>query len=183
MNRWFLLIGAPVCLLAALTVSVPEAQVAAAAIIEVETSRGAFAFETFPRDAPVTVGHVVRLVSARFYDGQRIHRAVPGFVVQFGDPRSRDLSLRELWGRGPTASSGTPVGLAEITKKRPHRRGSVGLAHMGIPAQADSQIYITLAPRPDLDGRYTVFGQVVEGTAIPETLAVGDVITRVSVRE
>ena len=85
------------------------AQNQAAPVIVVETSKGAFAFETYPDEAPKTVAHIVDLVKRGFYDGQRVHRAVPGFVVQWGDPQSRDLSKEALWGRGPGAASGTAV--------------------------------------------------------------------------
>ena len=67
------------------------AQAAAGPVIVVETTKGTFAFETYPREAPKTVAHVVALVRRGFYDGQRVHRAIPGFLVQWGDPRSRDI--------------------------------------------------------------------------------------------
>jgi cyclophilin family peptidyl-prolyl cis-trans isomerase len=153
-----------------------------APIVVVETLRGTFAFQTFPNEAPVSVKHVTTLVGRGFYDGQRIHRAVAGFVVQFGDPRTRDLEQRAVWGRGADAGSGTAVGVAEMSSKRIHQTGSVGLAHMGDPLRADSQIYITLTPRRDLDGRYTVVGQVIEGEEVLSRLQVGDEITRVSLR-
>ena len=156
---------------------------AAAPIIVVETSKGTFAFETYPNEAPKTVAHIVDLVRRGFYDGQRIHRAVPGFVVQWGDPRSRDLSQQAEWGRGPDASSGAPVGVAEITKKRTHTAGAVALAHPGLPARGDSQVYVTLADRPDLNGKYTVFGHLVEGEDVPPRLERVDVVTRMYVRE
>jgi cyclophilin family peptidyl-prolyl cis-trans isomerase len=152
-------------------------------IIVVETSKGTFAFETFPDQAPATVAHITALVRARFYDGQRVHRVLPGLVVQFGDPQSRDETLRERWGRGPGAASGKAVGVAEVSPKRLHRRGAVGLAHAGNPADGDSQIYVTLARRTDLDGRYAVFGQVISGEDVPAALQVGDTITRVVIRE
>jgi peptidyl-prolyl cis-trans isomerase B (cyclophilin B) len=151
-------------------------------IVVVETSKGTFALETYPNEAPKTVAHIVGLVQKHFYDGQRVHRALPGFIVQFGDPQTRDLSLRDRWGRGPAASSGSPIGVAEITKKRLNQAGAVGIAHMGNPAKGDSQIYITLAPRPDLDGQYVVFGHVIEGTEVPSLLQVGDEIRRVYIR-
>lgn len=151
-------------------------------VIVVETSRGTFSFETFPGDAPLTVAHVVNLVKAGFYDGQRIHRAIPGFVVQFGDPQTRDVSTRPLWGRGAAAASGKPIGAAEITRRRLHVKGAVAMAHLGNPANADSQIYVTLANRPDLDGQYAVFGQLLDGDGVVESLQAGDLITRVFVR-
>src|SRR5262245_24277812 len=64
----------------------------AAPVIVVETSKGSFAFETYPEDAPKTVKHIVDLVRAGFYDGQRFHRVVPGFVAQWGDPQTRDVT-------------------------------------------------------------------------------------------
>jgi len=153
------------------------------AVIVVETTKGAFAFETYPNEAPKTVAHVVQLVRDSFYDGQRIHRALPGFVVQWGDPRSTDLSKEADWGRGDAASSGHPIGAAEISKKRTHTKGAVAMAHPGNPANADSQIYVTLADRPDLDGRYTVFGHLIAGADVPARLQRGDLILRVYVRE
>src|SRR5918994_2134566 len=92
-------------------------------VIVVETARGSFEFETFPNDAPLTVAHIVALVRDGFYDGQRVHRAVPGFVVQFGDPQTRDVEKRPLWGRGASAASGKAVGVAEITARRVHVKG------------------------------------------------------------
>lgn len=159
------------------------AQSRAAPVIVVETTIGSFAFETFPNEAPRTVAHIVALARKGFYDGQRIHRAIPGFIVQFGDPQTRDASKREIWGRGPAASSGKPIGVPEISKRRLHQTGAVGVAHMGDPAKADSQIYVTLAPRRDLDGQYAVFGRILEGLDVPGRLRVGDEVRRVYVRE
>ena len=152
-------------------------------IIVVETTRGMFAFETYPREAPKTVAHIVALVRRGFYDGQRVHRAIPGFLVQWGDPRSRDVGREEDWGRGPEASSGKPIGAGEVSKKHLNVAGAVGMAHPGIPAAADSQMYVTLARRADLDGYYTVFGRVIAGADVPATLDRGEVITRMYVRE
>jgi cyclophilin family peptidyl-prolyl cis-trans isomerase len=152
-------------------------------VIVVETVKGTFAFETYPNEAPKTVAHIIGLVKRGFYDGQRVHRAVPGFVVQWGDPRSVDPAQEENWGRGPAASSGQPVGVPEITKKRLHTAGAIAVAHPGLPALADSQIYVTLADRPDLNGKYTVIGHVIEGSDVPAQLERGDVIRRMFVRE
>ena len=183
MNRRSALASAAVLVWAPLLAAqVPPRPPKAMPVIVVETSKGTFAFETYPNEAPKTVEHIVGLVQKGFYDGQRVHRALPGFLVQFGDPQTRDSSLRDRWGRGPAASSGTPIGVAEISKKRLHTAGAVGIAHMGNPAKGDSQIYITLAPRRDLDGQYAVFGRVIEGGDVPAGLQVGDEIRRVYVR-
>jgi len=152
-------------------------------VIVVETSKGTFSFETYSNDAPKTVAHIVDLVTHGFYDGQRIHRAIPGFVVQWGDPQSRDASKQADWGKGDAAASGKPIGVAEMPRKRTHTKGAVGMAHVGNPALADSQIYVTLADRPDLNGRYTVFGHLISGADVPERLQVGDVIRKMYVKE
>src|SRR6185436_15594520 len=74
-------------------------------VVVVETSTGAFAFETFPNEAPKTVAHILQLVRNGFYDGQRFHRAIPGFVVQWGDPQTKSLEKSADWGSGDAASS------------------------------------------------------------------------------
>jgi cyclophilin family peptidyl-prolyl cis-trans isomerase len=155
----------------------------AAAVIVVETAKGTFEIETYPDEAPKTVAQVVALVKRGFYDGQRVHRALPGFLVQWGDPRSADAAKEADWGRGAEAGSGKPVGAAEITRKRLNTKGAVGMAHVGNPALADSQIYITLADRPDLNGRYAVFGRVMAGEDVPPQLERGDTIKRMYVKE
>ena len=132
-------------------------------VIVIETAKGTIEFETYPDDAPKTVAHVVNLAKRGFYNGMRFHRVVPGFIVQVGDPQSRDMSRREWWGRGDFAGSGTPVGVAEISKKHLHVRGAVAMAHPGNPAEADAQFYITLTAQPKLDGKYAVFGRVISG--------------------
>ena len=149
-----------------------------APVIAIETSKGTFWFETFPKEAPVSVKHIVALVRDGFYNGQRIHRALAGFLVQFGDPQTRDLNARARWGRGAEAASGTPVGVAEVNERRLHRRGTVGLAHRGNPEAADSQIYITLEDRRELNGHYAVVGQVIRGLEVLDDLQVGDQILR-----
>ena len=155
---------------------------AAGPVIVVETTKGTLEIETYPDDAPKTVAHIVDLVTRGFYDGQRVHRVQPAFVVQWGDPRSRDLSSEAEWGRGDAASSGHPIGVAEMTKKRTHTRGAVAVAHQGNPARADSQLYVTLVDRPELDSRYAVFGHVIAGGDVPARLERGDVIVRMYVR-
>ena len=172
-----------VCALFAAALWKPLSAQRSAPLIVVETSKGTFAFDTYPREAPVSVAHIAKLARDGFYNGQRVHRAVPGFVAQFGDPQTRDLDKRSVWGRGAEASSGSPVGVAEVTLKRKNLALAVGLAHAGEPAQADSQLYIMLEARPELDGQYAVIGQVVEGEDVPARLQVGDEIKRVYVRD
>jgi len=91
--------------------------------------------------------------------------------------------MGEVLPNGAAAASGKPVGVAEITKRRVHIKGAVGMAHPGRPALADSQIYVTLADRPDLNGKYTVFGRIISGADVPEKIQRGDEIKRMYVRE
>ena len=150
-------------------------------IVVVETAKGTFEFETYPEEAPKSVEHVIALIKRNFYNGQRVHRMEPKFVVQWGDSRSRDMTKQEQWGR--SGGGGTrPVGVAEFSKKRTHVRGAVGMAHAGDATQADSQIYITLSPRPALDGKYTVIGKVLSGMEVVDKLQVTDVIKKMTVK-
>jgi len=148
----------------------------------VETTRGTFEIQTAPAEAPATVAHIVDLVKKGFYDGQHVHRALPGFLVQWGDPQSRDTAKEGDWGRGDTASSGTPIGVAEMSPRLRHQAGAVGVAHPGTAAKGDSQIYVTLADRPDLDDRYALFGTVTSGGDVPARLQKGDLIQRMYVK-
>jgi peptidyl-prolyl cis-trans isomerase B (cyclophilin B) len=151
-------------------------------VIVIETAKGTIEFETYPDDAPKTVAHVVSLAKRGFYNGMRFHRVVPGFIVQVGDPQSRDMSKREWWGRGDFAGSGTPVGVAEISKKHLHVRGAVAMAHPGNPAEADAQFYITLTAQPKLDGKYAVFGRVISGLDVVAKIQVADVVKKLYVK-
>jgi cyclophilin family peptidyl-prolyl cis-trans isomerase len=151
-------------------------------IIVVETAaKGTFQFETYPNEAPKSVEHILGLVKRNFYNGMRIHRQIPGFIAQFGDPLSRDLSKQESWGTG---GSFNIVGVGEPNPKRTHVTGAVAMAYPGKdPRQADSQMYIMLAPRHSLDGDYTVIGQVIDGMDVVQKLVKGDIIRRVTVKE
>lgn len=154
-------------------------------VIVFETVKGTFEVEMYPNEAPKSVAHILALVKRNFYNGLRVHRFVPGFVVQFGDPQTRDMTKRALWG---TRGSGRPIGAAEISPKRPHRAGAVALAHAGDPREADSQLYIALSGPEDarirnLDGDYAVIGQVISGMDVVRKLQVTDIIRRATVRE
>ncbi len=151
-------------------------------VIVVETSKGTFEFETYPDDAPKTVANIVALTKKGFYNGQRFHRVVPGFVIQAGNPQTRDMSKRDQWGRGAAAGSGKPVGVAEFSKTHLHTTGAVAMAHAGDAAQADSQFYVTLGPKPALNGKYAVFGHVISGADVPAKIEVSDVIKRMYVK-
>jgi peptidyl-prolyl cis-trans isomerase B (cyclophilin B) len=152
----------------------------AAPIVVLETAKGTLEIETFPADAPKSVDRIVQLIKKNFYNGLRFHRVEPNFIVQVGDPVSRDVSKQSWWGR---QGSGTPLGVSEVSKKRRHVRGSVSMAHPGDPKLADSQFFITLRATPELDGKHTVIGRVVKGMEVVEQLRVRDVLKKASVRE
>lgn len=148
-------------------------------VIVVETTKGTFEFETYPNEAPRTVEHILALVKKNFYNGLRFHRVEPGFVIQVGDPQTRDYTKKNLWG---TSGSGTPVGLSELSRKRLHVQGAVAMAHSGNPAKADAQWYVALNAVPRLDGKYVVFGRVINGLDVTTQIRVGDVIRKMSVK-
>jgi len=151
-------------------------------VVVLDTSKGVIEFETYPNEAPKTVAHILALVKRGFYNGQRVHRVAKNFVIQFGDPQTRDMTKKEMWGKGTAAGSGKPVGVGEPHKNRGHKLGSVAMAHAGNIAQADSQIYITLRPTPELDGKYTVFGQVISGMDVVKKIEIGDVIKKATIK-
>jgi len=151
-------------------------------VFVVETVKGTFEVETYPNEAPKTVDHVVGLIKRNFYNGQRILRIVPNQLVQFGDPQTRDMTKQAWWGRGFDAGSGHSIGVAEFSKKRLHKIGSVSMAHAGDAREADSQMFISLSPQPKWNGQYTVFGQVISGMDVVRKLAVTDRIVRVTLR-
>jgi cyclophilin family peptidyl-prolyl cis-trans isomerase len=125
------------------------------------------------------VAHIVELVNKRFYNGLRFHRVVPGFVVQVGDPQTRDMTKRESWGR---LESGNPVGAAEFSKLRTHVTGAVALAHRGNASTADSQFYVVLSDTHRLDGKYTVFGKLISGMDVLPKIVEADRVIRVTVK-
>jgi cyclophilin family peptidyl-prolyl cis-trans isomerase len=154
-------------------------------VIVFETAKGSFEMETYPNEAPKSVAHILTLVRRNFYNGLRVHRFVSGFVVQFGDPQTRDMTKRDAWG---TRGSGREIGVSEITPKRPHKLGAVALAHRGDPREGDSQIYIALAGMEspqiqNINGDYTVFAQVISGMDVVRQLREPDLIRRATVRE
>ena len=144
----------------------------------VETVKGTVEIRLFAADAPKSVAHVLALVKRGFYRGLRVHRVTPT-LAQFGDPLTRDMSRKAAWGSG---GSGNPIGLAEISKRHSHQRGTVALAHGGSPTMADSQLYIMKVASPGLDGKHTIVGQVTSGMAVVDKLAVPDIIKQISIK-
>ena len=158
----------------------PQPSPGAGPILVLETVKGTIEIETYPEEAPKTVARIVELTKKNFYNGLRFHRAEPNFVVQVGDPVTRDMSKQAWWGR---QGSGKPIGVAEITKKRRHGPGAVSLAHGGAAAAGDSQFFITRRAAPELDGKYTVFGKVLKGMEVVAKIQRGDILKRAYLKE
>ena len=148
-------------------------------VIVFETVKGNIEIELFAKDAPKTVARLLTLVRDNFYRGQRFHRVEPNFLIQIGDPATRDFTRRARWGQG---GSGESIGVAEISKQHRHVRGAVGMAHAGRPERADSQMYIMRAARPGLDGKYAIVGRVISGMDVVDRIALTDMVRKVSVK-
>lgn len=158
----------------------PKPAAGAAPVIVCETAKGTFQIQTFAADAPKSVDHIVQLVQKGFYRGLRFHRVEKG-LVQIGDPQTRNVNLKNIWG---TAMSGNPIGVAELSKKHSHVRGAVGLAHPdpGSAAYADSQFYIMKIADPGLDARFVVIGQVTTGMDVVDKIEVADVLRNATIK-
>jgi peptidylprolyl isomerase/peptidyl-prolyl cis-trans isomerase B (cyclophilin B) len=136
--------------------------------VTITTKYGDIVMELYPDSAPDTVANFKVLAASGFYDGLTFHRVVPGFVVQGGDP--------EGTGRG-----GPGYTIHSEFNIHKHITGSLAMARKPDPDSAGSQFYIALAPQPSLDGKYTVFGQVIKGMDVVNKIKKGDVMIHVSV--
>ena len=120
-------------------------------------SWGDIQLKFFPDVAPNHVQNMVKLAKDKFYDGTTFHRVIPGFMIQGGDPNSKDPDRSRHGMGGP----GHRVN-AEFSQ-RPHKRGTLSMARSQDPNSAGSQFFICVADSSFLDGQYTVFGEVVSG--------------------
>ena len=178
------------------------------AIVQMSTSRGDLTIEVDGDAAPLTAGNFVDLVSRGVYDGTMFHRVVKEpvpFVVQGGDPQSSDraiplsklgtgsfvdpesglarlipLEIRFQGEETPRYSrvSANPAELERLSMS--HERGAVAMARSQAPDSASAQFYVALRPLPELDGRYAVFGRVIEGLDVIDRIEQGDRITSAS---
>ena len=133
----------------------------------IETRRGVIEVQLELVDAPLTVATFIEQARSGLFNGLRVHRLVPGFVIQSGDPRGDGhggpgYTQRDEW------------------NTTPFLRGTLGMAHAG-PDTAGSQWFITTSPQPHLDARYTAFGRVVGGWEVLDVVAADDVIERVRI--
>ena len=124
----------------------------------IKTSQGEMVVAFWPEVAPKTVENFKGLARKGFYDGTCFHRIVKGFMIQGGDPLTKDASAESRWGTG---DPGYKV-KAEFNEK-PHVRGVLSMARSQDPDSAGSQFFVCLADARFLDRKYTAFGQVIKG--------------------
>jgi len=130
----------------------------------IETKFGNIELKFFPEVAPNHVNNFIELAKKGFYDGTTFHRVIPGFMIQGGDPNSKnpDKSQHGMGGPGYTVK-------AEFNEK-PHKRGTLSMARAGHPDSAGSQFFICVADAPFLDRQYTVFGEVISGMDVADKI-------------
>jgi peptidyl-prolyl cis-trans isomerase B (cyclophilin B) len=130
----------------------------------IETKFGNIALGFFPDAAPNHVKNFMELAKKGFYDGSIFHRVIPGFMIQGGDPNSKspDRAKHGLGGLDYTLK-------AEFSDK-PHKRGILSMARKADPDSAGSQFFICVSEARQLDGKYTVFGEVVSGMDVVDKI-------------
>ncbi len=133
-------------------------------VAELHTSSGEIDIRFFPDVAPNHVKNFIDLAEKGFYNGTKFHRAIPGFMIQGGDPNTVSGSP-STWGTG---GSGKNVS-AEFNSVK-HKRGIVSMARSTSPDSASSQFFIMVADYPSLDGQYSVFGQVTKGMDVADKI-------------
>jgi peptidyl-prolyl cis-trans isomerase B (cyclophilin B) len=132
----------------------------------IKTEFGDITVEFYSDDAPRTVENFKKLAKIGFYDGLIFHRIVPGFVIQGGDPHTKQLSNKVKWGTG-----GPGWNVKAEFNKNTHSRGILSMARSQDPDSAGSQFFIILKDSKFLDGKYTVFGKVISGMDIVDKIA------------
>ncbi|MFC2032166.1 peptidylprolyl isomerase [Chloroflexota bacterium] len=135
----------------------------------IETKKGDLVLELFASDVPVTVNNFVFLAREGFYNGTTFHRVIDGFMTQGGDPTG-------------TGKGGPGYKFADEFTKHTHVTGTLSMANAG-PNTNGSQFFITYAPQHHLNGKHSVFGQLVKGMDVLEKIENGDVIIKVTVKE
>jgi cyclophilin family peptidyl-prolyl cis-trans isomerase len=146
-------------------------------MVELDTTKGVIKVEIFQEDAPITSNNFLDLVGRGFYDGLAFHRYVPGFCIQGGDPNG-DGSGGFI---DPATKRERNIPLEVSPKLRHSQAGMLAMASTTVPNSASSQFYFTLAPASFLDGKYAVFGKVIEGLSVVQELRQGDKMNKVFV--
>jgi peptidyl-prolyl cis-trans isomerase B (cyclophilin B) len=136
------------------------------ASVNIETNHGNISFHLLPELAPEHVRNFVKLANEGFYDGTLFHRVIPGFMIQGGDPTTKDPNRKSEWGMG-----GPGYTINAEFNSRSHLRGIVSMARATDPNSAGSQFFIMHANNTGLDHQYSVFGEVTEGMDIVDKIA------------
>jgi len=154
----------------------PDGQDGANVEAVIKTDKGNIVLTFFPDVAPVTTASFIHLSRTGFYNGTTFHRVVPDFVIQGGDPLSKNPNDPNVGTGGPGYS------LPADFNSRPHLAGTLAMARSQSPTSGGSQFYICLAAQPSLDGQYTVFGQVASGMDVVNQIKQGDVIREITIQ-
>lgn len=131
----------------------------------IKTKFGDMDIVLFPEKAPKHVENFIALAKSGFYNGTIFHRVIPGFMIQGGDPNTKDLNKPETYGQG-----GPSQRLKAEFNDIPHRRGILSMARTNDPNSAGSQFFIVVKDSNFLDGQYTVFGEVVKGMEVVDKI-------------
>ena len=126
---------------------------------------GDIVVEFFPDVAPKTVENFKKLANDKFYDGTQSHRLIPGFMIQLGDPFTKDPSKEAFWGQGDPGYK-----IKAEFNARPHDKGILSMARSASPDSAGSQFFICFKRAANLDNQYTVFGKVLKGLDVLDKL-------------
>ena len=167
----------------------PEYTVAGDEVAVIETSKGTIRVRLDGDGAPIHVANFCELAQFGFYDGLKFHRYVPGFVIQGGDPNTRDMSGEDVAAGKPgehgmpgTGGPGYRIKAEFATNPRnSHVDGALAMARSQHPDSAGSQFYFCLGPQHTLDSGYTVFGATLEGLDVIRQLRAGDEIVHVEI--
>jgi peptidyl-prolyl cis-trans isomerase B (cyclophilin B) len=130
----------------------------------IETNLGTIVFKLLPDLAPETVRNFEKLAKDGFYNGTLFHRVIPGFMIQGGDPNTKNGS-KNTWGTG-----GPGYTIKAEFSSRSHHRGIVSMARAQDPNSAGSQFFIVTTDSTFLDRQYTVFGEVTEGMDVADKI-------------
>jgi peptidyl-prolyl cis-trans isomerase B (cyclophilin B) len=153
-----------------IAVTKEEIQNMAATRVVIETKFGNMTLKFFPDTAPGHVKNFLDLAKSGFYNGTVFHRVIAGFMIQGGDPISKDPARRAAYGTG-----GPGYTIKAEFNKKPHKRGALSMARMSDPDSAGSQFFICFdmdsRQQAMLDGKYTVFGEVVSGMEVADKIA------------
>jgi peptidyl-prolyl cis-trans isomerase B (cyclophilin B) len=141
-----------------------------------DTDKGPITVELFDEETPETVANFEKLANAEFYDGTRFHRVINNFMIQGGDPLSRDPKNPRVGSGGP----GYKIKCETARNTHKHVAGSLSMAHAGKDT-GGSQFFICHSPQPHLDRVHTVFGQVTEGMDVVNAIRQGDSVRSIRV--